>query len=1086
MPQVSPQRPRRRGLVRKAPVVHESSDEEQSQIPATKEGALDDDVYSPAIPSAAKGRPRRQQRLVEPVVSPSADKETNVGNVNESAAPDPQQIDVVVKQEDPDGSLDVQPKLKDDDDHMDKIAVKSTPLADITDAAVNSTNGGDHHPSVHREAQRGASMKPMEKPMDIVIRTRTKTQLTEPEPVGPKSRMVITYLVLNNFKSYAGRQEVGPFHASFSSVVGPNGSGKSNVIDSLLFVFGFRASKMRQGKISSLIHSSAHFPDLDHCEVEVHFQQVIDHPSGTKEMVPDSALIVSRKAFKNNSSKYYINGKEFNFTTVTTLLRDHGIDLDHKRFLILQGEVESIAQMKPKAANDHDDGLLEYLEDIIGTSKYKTPIEESAAETDMLNEVCHEKDNRVQHVDKEKKGLESKKSAAINFVKDENDLTIKQSALWQIYVNDCEDNIQIANESVGQLQGQLNSETERHNQGQEEIRQLEKRHAAETKQFQHMEQSTQSMVKQLAKADKETVKLEEKRKHLNTKLKKLEKTQAASDASIAEANSELQRLTEDLERNREAVQTIEKNLAQEDATLNTIRENLTEKTQGISGEISAKQKLLEPWLKQINEKKSAIAVAQSEVQMLRDREDSESQAITDIRSRLDRLVKERNEKSTNLEACKSDRKALDGQIKDLEQRSHEVNLQEPYARSKVSNARQRADEARASLASSQNQGNVLTSLMRLKETGRIEGFHGRLGSLGTIDQKYDVAISTACPALDNLVVDSVEVGQRCIEFLRKNNLGRANFILLDRLADRGLDPIQTPEDARRLFDLVKPKEEKFRQAFYSVLQNTLVAQDLEQANRVAYGAKRWRVVTLNGQLIDKSGTMSGGGTRTARGAMSSKILNDVSKEQVAKLERDRDTEEDSLRDIQIKQEEIARAMKEMKDKLPSTDTMIQKHQLELESFDTNIADAERRVAELTSEQQPKNTERKRISSLESDIAKLQGEISSLQTNTVGIEEDIQGLNEKIMEIGGVKLRGQKAKVDGLKERLQTLQEEISGEEVSLTKTEKDHIKQEKAEADASTNIASVQDEINKLDEDSGAQCRDLSDSRKQAEEAQEV
>jgi structural maintenance of chromosome 4 len=115
----------------------------------------------------------------------------------------------------------------------------------------------------------------LEKPMDIVLKSRSMAAPVV-EETGPKARLVITYLILTNFKSYAGRQEVGPFHASFSSVVGPNGSGKSNVIDSLLFVFGFRASKMRQGKISALIHNSAAFPDLDHCEVAVHFQEVMD------------------------------------------------------------------------------------------------------------------------------------------------------------------------------------------------------------------------------------------------------------------------------------------------------------------------------------------------------------------------------------------------------------------------------------------------------------------------------------------------------------------------------------------------------------------------------------------------------------------------------------------------------------------------------------------------------------------------------------------------------------------------------------------------------------------------------------------
>lgn len=80
---------------------------------------------------------------------------------------------------------------------------------------------------------------------------------------------------------------------------------------------------------------------------------------------------MTRTAYRNNSSKYTINSKTSTFGEVQTLLKDKGIDLDHKRFLILQGEVESIAQMKPKAPNEHEDGLLEYLEDIIGTSRVR-------------------------------------------------------------------------------------------------------------------------------------------------------------------------------------------------------------------------------------------------------------------------------------------------------------------------------------------------------------------------------------------------------------------------------------------------------------------------------------------------------------------------------------------------------------------------------------------------------------------------------------------------------------------------------------------------------------------------------------------
>lgn len=101
-----------------------------------------------------------------------------------------------------------------------------------------------------------------------------------PPPAAPKSRLVIHKMVLVNFKSYAGRQEIGPFHKSFSAIVGPNGSGKSNTIDAMLFVFGYRASKMRQGKLSELIHNSAGLEDLGFCAVEVWFREIIDLVSG--------------------------------------------------------------------------------------------------------------------------------------------------------------------------------------------------------------------------------------------------------------------------------------------------------------------------------------------------------------------------------------------------------------------------------------------------------------------------------------------------------------------------------------------------------------------------------------------------------------------------------------------------------------------------------------------------------------------------------------------------------------------------------------------------------------------------------------
>ena len=210
------------------------------------------------------------------------------------------------------------------------------------------------------------------------------------EANGP--RLVITHIDNINFKSYAGKQVLGPFHKSFTSIIGPNGSGKSNVIDSMLFVFGYRAQKIRSKSVAVLIHNSENHPNVQSCSVAVHFQMIEDINDNEFNVIPNSQFVVSRTAskvstifnlskkrnsitkmlsvFQDNSSFYQIDGRRVQFKHVAKLLRSQGIDLDHNRFLILQGEVEQIAMMKPKAPNEHEGGMLEFLEDIIGSSRY--------------------------------------------------------------------------------------------------------------------------------------------------------------------------------------------------------------------------------------------------------------------------------------------------------------------------------------------------------------------------------------------------------------------------------------------------------------------------------------------------------------------------------------------------------------------------------------------------------------------------------------------------------------------------------------------------------------------------------------------
>jgi len=295
-------RPSRRAAARRTAIV-ESSDEETADAP--QENAADEsgDDFTPApaatlrrstqgrrktmteAPATPKRRPGRPKKSIAPAASIEP---SEVFDADQTAGPVDQESLEVAKKPAPRKRKSVAPRVSkaatpesqplptpQPSESPESSELRASALSDITTTSINEQRRPVDETVLAAVKPIKAMDTILEKPMDIVLKSRTMA-VPMAEDSGPKPRIVITYLILTNFKSYAGRQEVGPFHASFSSVVGPNGSGKSNVIDSLLFVFGFRASKMRQGKISALIHNSAEYPDLEYCEVAVHFQEVID------------------------------------------------------------------------------------------------------------------------------------------------------------------------------------------------------------------------------------------------------------------------------------------------------------------------------------------------------------------------------------------------------------------------------------------------------------------------------------------------------------------------------------------------------------------------------------------------------------------------------------------------------------------------------------------------------------------------------------------------------------------------------------------------------------------------------------------
>ncbi|KAK9712832.1 Structural maintenance of chromosomes protein 4 [Basidiobolus ranarum] len=302
-----------------------------------------------------------------------------------------------------------------------------------------------------------------------------------------------------------------------------------------------------------------------------------------------------------------------------------------------------------------------------------------------------------------------------------------------------------------------------------------------------------------------------------------------------------------------------------------------------------------------------------------------------------------------------------------------------------------------------------------------------------------------------------------------------------------LNPIKTPENVPRLYDLVKPKDAIFAPAFYSVLRDTLVAKDLEQANRIAFGKQRWRVVTLDGQLIDKSGTMSGGGNKVHRGAMSSRFMaDDVAEETVIALEKKREVKTSEYRTFIENRKELEKELEEGKKALPALELKMSKLEMDITSMTNQFAEGKKKIVELKEQVMPDEKDLQRMEKLEAEIAKYTKELESLKSKASKYEDEIKSLHEQILSVGGVRLRSQNAKVESIKEQIEITNSSIVKSEVEKKKAEKDLAKITKTLEKYESEIIEVKEDLlnlNKLIEEKSEAAMSI---RARSDEAREI
>lgn len=856
----------------------------------------------------------------------------------------------------------------------------------------------------------------------------------ESQPEQRKSgtpRLYIKELVMRNFKSYAGEQRVGPFHKSFSAVVGPNGSGKSNVIDAMLFVFGKRAKQMRLNKVSELIHNSTNHQNLDSAGVSVQFEEIIDKEDGSYETVPGSDFMITRVAFRDNSSKYYINERSSNFTEVTKKLKGKGVDLDNNRFLILQGEVEQISLMKPKAQGPHDEGFLEYLEDIIGTNKYVEKIDELNKELETLNEKRSGVVQMVKLAEKERDNLEGVKDEAETYMLKELSYLKWQEKATKMAHEDTLAKIAEQKESLQNLENSLKNDREKMDESNKELKELESVHEKQKKTQEGLDNELRECKEKFKEFERQDVKHREDLKHVKQKIKKLEDKLQKDSSKINDLTKECEDSRDLIPKLQENIPKLQEVLVDEEKALEEIKEKAKVETEAYRSELTKIRAELEPWEKDLIVHKGKLDVASSESELLSNKHEAALKAFTDAQKQLTDISGRKEEKSAATTSIKADieKKKLEAtEARKVEEESHREQEtlipQEQAAREKVA-------ELKSAMISERSQGDVLKAVLRAKENNQIEGIYGRMGDLGAIDAKYDVAVSTACGGLDYIVVETTSAAQACVELLRKGNLGVATFMILEKQTNhlqRLKERVKTPEDVPRLFDLIRVKDERMKLAFYASLGNTVVAKDLDQATRIAYGGNRefQRVVTLDGALFEKSGTMSGGGGKPRGGRMGTSIrATGVSGEVVANAENELFKIVDMLNHIREKIGNAVRQYRAAENEVSRLEMELAKSQREIESLNSEHNYLEKQLASLEAASQPKTDEIERLKELKKIISKEEKEIEKLEKGSKQLKEKALELQTSIENAGGENLKGQKAKVEKIQTDIDKSNTEIN-------------------------------------------------------------
>lgn len=792
--------------------------------------------------------------------------------------------------------------------------------------------------------------------------------------------MYIKQLEIDNFKSFANKVDI-PMLQGFTTISGPNGSGKSNIIDSILFALGLSTSRTLRAE--KLFHLISTYNKRNEAFVKVTFGETEDGDFSVARRI--------RKSSQGFNSIYYLDDKIATLSDIHAKLEKYNITPNSYN-VMMQGDVMSITNCTPGERR-------KIIDEIAGIADFDRRIEQATNELDTVEKRVVNSTLILNEVNTRLEQLKEEKEVALKYQKLKEEKNGLESQINTVKFFDLRRNIEKAHENILEFTKKKKEEELKSKDLEERLKLIKEKYDEISKTITEKGEGHQLELKQKAEEIKGSISRKNSSivfadKQIQDNLKTIENTKngiEVQQGKIKDAELKISLKQDEIkgiERNIEEQKAILHKILEDMSGLNETAEKHIEKRNTLRKELEALQdketKLIQkqaPLEADLSTKKKSLEDARGKLAELEAFKANFSETKASKELLIEQLGKELDDFKIILKNTLYEYDKTKNEITDMD-----YDLQ--AARKKIYQL-----EAVKQANEDVNLGRAVDTVI----AANISGVHAPLMKLGQVDEEYSTAMEIAVGGrMAHIVVDDEHVASTCIELLKSSNAGRATFVPLNKIV-KCPRSLNLPKDkgvidfAINLIDF----DDEYLNAFYYAVGETLVVEDRSVANKLI---GKYRMVTLSGDLFEKSGSITGGAVRKTglKFAQNSDSEIDTFKSRLKDMES-------KYAALISKRSSLEGKMEDVRGKYSSSTTEFNKAKLELANLETSFANTQQNIDE---KQEFIKVTEPEITSIEKTLDKIEEEhidisekMTDVQTSITEVEKlmndaDLKDLKEK--------------------------------------------------------------------------------------------